>query len=125
MSERIVKIKMNQENSYAQAPLSPDNVHLILLASTFAQPFAEVFWVTTESDNEIAVLLLNLFSRLHDEKQYERLFELLRILHGVFRIHFGPELLKMQSNPAALKYFLDCFLRDFYEIIDDHVIGIG
>ena len=116
---------MDRKCSHAQLPLPPDKVHLILLASTFAQPFAEVFWVTTESDSETAVLLLNLFSRLQEEKQYDRMFELLRILHGVFRVHFGQELLNLQSDPAALKYFLDCFLRDFFEIIDDHVAGIG
>lgn len=116
---------MNQKDTHAQTPLPPDKVHLILLASTFAQPFSEVFWVTTESDSETAVLLLNLFSRLQEEKQYDRMFELLRILHGVFRVHFGQELLNLQSDPAALKYFLDCFLRDFFEIIDDHVAGIG
>ena len=124
MSEREVKDNMNQKDTHAQTPLSSDKVHLILLASAFAQPFAEVFWVTTENDSETAVLLLNLFSRLQEEKQYDRMFELLRILHSVFRVHFGQELLNLQSDPAALKYFLDCFLRDFYEIIDDHVAGI-
>jgi hypothetical protein len=117
--------KMNQKDSHAQMTLPSDKVHLILLASAFAQPFAEVFWVTTESDSETAILLLNLFSRLQEEKQYDRLFEILRILHGVFHVHFGQELLNLQSDPAALKYFLDCFLRDFFEIIDDHVAGIG
>ena len=115
---------MNQKDTHAQTPLPSDKVRLLLLASAFAQPFAEVFWVTTESDSEIAIMLLNLFSRLQEEKQYDRMFELLRILHSVFRVHFGQELLKMQSDPVALKYFLDRFLRDFYEIIDDHVAGI-
>lgn len=116
---------MGQKDTHTQMPIPSDKVHLILLANAFAQPFAEVFWVTTENDSEIAILLFNLFSNLQEEKQYDRLFELLRILHGIFRVHFGQELLKLQNDPDALKYFLDCFLRDFYEIIDDHVAGIG
>jgi hypothetical protein len=116
---------MNRKDTHVQTPLSTDKVRLTLLASVFVQPFAEVFWITTESDSEIAVLLLNLFSRLQEEKQYDQMFELLRILHSVFRVHFGQELLNLQHDPPALKYFLDCFLRNFFEIIDDHVAGIG
>lgn len=116
---------MNQEDSREQVPLPPEKVRLILLASASAQPFAEVFWETVQGDSEIAVLLLNLLSHLQEEKQYGQMFEVLRILHGAFRVRFGSELLNLQSDPAALKYFLDCFLQDFYEIIDDHVAGIG
>ena len=96
-----------------------------MLASASAQPFAEVFWETTKGDSEITGLLLNLFSRLQEEKRYDQMFEVLRILHSAFRIRFGSELLALQNDPAALACFLDCFLRDFYEIIDDHVAGIG
>lgn len=99
--------------------------HLVLLASASAQPFAEVFWETVQGDSEIAVLLLNLFSSLQEEKRYDRIFETLRILHSAFRVRFGRELLALQDDSAALAYFLDCFLRDFYEVIDDYVAGIG
>ncbi|MFT8888084.1 MAG: hypothetical protein ABF904_04640 [Ethanoligenens sp.] len=99
--------------------------HLVLLASVSAQPFAEVFWETVQGDSEIAVLLLNLLSRLQEEKQYDQMFEVLRILHSAFRVRFGPELLVLKNDTAARAYFLNCFLRDFYEIIDDHVAGIG
>lgn len=115
---------MNQKDTHAQMPPSSDEARLLLLASASAQPFAEVFWKTVQSDSEIAVLLLSLLSRLQEEKQYDQMFELLRILHSVFCVHFGQELLNLQSDSAALKFFLDCFLRDFYEIIDDHVAGI-
>lgn len=116
---------MNQEDSHAQVLLPPKKVRLALLASASAQPFAEVFWETVQGDSEIAVLLLNLLSRLQEGEQYDQMFEALRILHSAFRIRFGPELLTLQNAPDALAYFLDCFLRDFYEIIDDHVAGIG
>ena len=117
--------EMNQEDSHTRIPLPSEKVRLVLLASASAQPFAEMFWETTKSDSKIAVLLLNLFSHLQEEKGYDRMFEVLRILHGAFRVRFGPELLALQNDPAALACFLDCFLRDFYEIIDDHVAGIG
>lgn len=104
---------MNQENSHARAHLSSEKVRLVLLASASAQPFAKVFWETTKDDSEIAVLLLNLFSHLQEEKRYGRMFEVLRILHGASRIRFGPGLLALQNDPAALACFLDCFLRDF------------
>ena len=116
---------MNQEDSHAQVLLPPEKVRLALLASASAQPFAEVFWETVQGDSEIAILLLNLLSRLQEEKQYGQMFEVLRILHSAFRIRFGPELLALRNDPIALKCFADCFLRDFYEIIDDHVAGIG
>mgnify|MGYP000926513407 CR=1 FL=1 len=116
---------MGQKDSREQKTSPPEESRLTLLASASAQPFAEVFWETTKDDNEIAVLLLNLFSRLQEEKRYGRMFEILRILHSAFRVRFGPELLALQNDPAALACFLDCFLRNFYEIIDDHVAGIG
>ena len=124
MSERG-EYNMNQEDSHAQVLLPPEKVRLALLASASAQPFAEVFWETVQGDSEIAILLLNLLSRLQEEKQYGQMFEVLRILHSAFRIRFGPELLALRNDPIALKCFADCFLRDFYEIIDDHVAGIG
>lgn len=116
---------MNQKNFRVRFPLSSEKVHLVLLASASAQPFAEVFWATVQGDSEIAVLLLNLLSSLQKEKRYDEMFEVLRILHSAFRVRFAPELLALQHDPGALIYFLDCFLRDFYEIIDDHVAGIG
>lgn len=116
---------MNQKNFRAKNPLSSEKVHLVLLASASAQPFAEMFRETVQGDSEIAVLLLNLLSRLQEEKQYDQMFEVLRILHSAFRVQFGPELLALQSDSAARAYFLDCFLRDFFEILDDHVAGIG
>jgi mannose-6-phosphate isomerase-like protein (cupin superfamily) len=116
---------MNQEDFHTRMPLPSEKVRLVLLASASAQPFAEVFWETTKNDSEIAVLLINLFSHLQEEKRYDQMFEVLRILHGAFRVHFGSELLALQSDAAALACFLDCFFRDFYEIIDDHVSGIG
>lgn len=116
---------MDQKNLRAQVSGLSDTERLALLASATVQPFAEVFWETTEHDSEIAKILLNLFFRLQEEKQYEQLFELLRILHGAFRVRFRPELLVVQNEPTACAYFLDCFLKGFYEIIDDHVAGIG
>ncbi|ADU26897.1 hypothetical protein [Ethanoligenens harbinense] len=116
---------MNQEDFHVQVPLPPEKVRLILLASASAQPFAEVFWETVQGDSEIAVLLLNLLSRLQEEKRYDQMFEVLRILHSAFRVRFAPELLALRNVPTARAYFLDCFLRDFYEIMDDHVAGIG
>lgn len=116
---------MNQKNSRAQVSLSSEKVHLVLLASASAQPFAEVFWKTVQGDSEIAVLLLNLLSHLQEEEQYEQMFEVLRILHSAFHVRFGSELLALQNDSAAHAFFLDCFLRDFFEILDDHVAGIG
>lgn len=116
---------MNLETSHEQISLPPEQAQLILLASASAQPFAEVFLETAQGDSEIAVLLLHLLSHLQEEKQYGQMFEILRILHSSFHVRFGSELLNLQSNPVALKYFLDCFIRDFFEIIDDHVAGIG
>lgn len=116
---------MNQKDFHAQVFLQPGKARLALLASASAQTFADVFWKTTENESEIAIMLLNLLSRLQEEKKYDQIFELLRILHSAFRVHFGPELMALRDDPTALKCFLDCFLRDFFEIIDDDAAGIG
>ncbi|MFT9057657.1 MAG: hypothetical protein ABF449_13830 [Ethanoligenens sp.] len=115
------ELKISKTESHVPA----DQEHLVLLASASAQSFADVFWETVQGDSEIAVLLLNLFSSLQEEKRYNRMFEVLRILHSAFRVRFGPELLALQNDSAAHAFFLDCFLRDFFEILDDHVAGIG
>lgn len=105
---------------------SPSNRgKLALLAGATAQPFADVFWETAKDDEKVTLGVLNLLSRLQAEKQYGQVFEILRILHSAFHVRFGPELLNLQRDPVSLAYFLDCFLQDFYEIIDDHVAGIG
>ena len=92
---------MNQKDFRTRVPLSSEKVHLILLASASAQSFAEVFWETVQGDSEIAILMLNILSRLQERKQYDQMFEVLRILHSAFRVRFGRELLALQDDSAA------------------------
>lgn len=106
-----------------QKPIQSNRI--AFLANTSALPFAEVFWKATECDPEITKILLNLFYRLQEQRLYEQMFEILRILHSAFRVRFGPKLLALQNAPAARAYFLDCFFKSFYEIIDDYVSRIG
>ena len=117
---------MHESETAHAVPKGPIQTNrLAILASTSALSFADVFWETTECDKEIAKMLLNLFYRLEEQKKYEVMFEILRILHSAVRVRFGPKLLALQNAPAARAYFLDCFFQSFYEIIDDYVSRVG
>lgn len=92
-----------------------------LIAGAIAQPFVETVWAVTNGDKDTLNQMTDMMSQMFSEGEEERLWDMLRLLHGVIGQQFPEYAVQLSQHPEARQYFLFSFLLDFGDALQDYI----
>lgn len=104
----------------ASGEINKDKINLV--AGTISSFFTEMIWLSSVGDMDTINRMTDIFVKMNNPKDNERLFQIILILFGTFGIELPEEVILISHDEEALNYFLFSFILDFGEIINEYIL---